>query len=618
MIDPETYYTEPLSRSRTPTQTQTQTQTQSYDLLTDLTIPRSSRTRSSHSRTQSYTVTPQSRTGGTQSLDPTQQRTYSQLSQSRTPSQSRTHSDSRSHSRTNSFSYEIIGYPPTRRELYSDRRSSGSTTASYGQVLPSGTGMALTATPPLPSNASQSQSDRHSTQSQSREDLRRQSLSYAEGTYVDRETRASPSRRTRTSSRSRQSEPTRTGELENPWSQSHDSDSSSSHVLSKYRAEFSPSDQDLQSSSYGFIPQKKGPQSTSRGNILQAQPRYHDSSTDVPSRTLDDVRNQVAESIAAKTVLKAEEVDGCKVGVVLTLASTYASRSSSSSSEGQTSILTEAEGSMSFLRLIASKIKSKFILRDQQYIFIIGTSGMSTPGTHSPILIHSSEPEFVHRATILINAKFIGRLTPPPTPTIGPNGTPNPARSATVDPSGKRYFAFIRDLGLTTFDEAALWDVVRKSAQSLINPHVPPSGSLGIRQILTIARSKLQRVSPEDAYKELSESSIATPWPVILVDIRPQQQRAQYGEIPGALLVERNVLEWRFDPRGKVGDGEDGGRLPIADRYDLRIIIFCQEGYTSSLAAASLHDLGLLNATDVVGGFKAWKEAGLPTNEVTG
>ncbi|KIP01792.1 hypothetical protein PHLGIDRAFT_123034, partial [Phlebiopsis gigantea 11061_1 CR5-6] len=81
--------------------------------------------------------------------------------------------------------------------------------------------------------------------------------------------------------------------------------------------------------------------------------------------------------------------------------------------------------------------------------------------------------------------------------------------------------------------------------------------------------------------------------------------RAAEGAIAGALVVERNVLEWRFDPRSDA-------RVPVADRYDLRVIVFCSEGYASSLAAASLRDLGLLNATDMVGGYKAWKAAGLP------
>jgi rhodanese-related sulfurtransferase len=92
----------------------------------------------------------------------------------------------------------------------------------------------------------------------------------------------------------------------------------------------------------------------------------------------------------------------------------------------------------------------------------------------------------------------------------------------------------------------------------------------------------------------------------ILVDIRPESQRVTEGSIAGALVVERNVLEWRFDPASST-------RLPIAYDHDLQVIVFCSEGYTSSLAAASLQDLGLSRATDLVGGFHAWREAGLPT-----
>jgi rhodanese-related sulfurtransferase len=91
----------------------------------------------------------------------------------------------------------------------------------------------------------------------------------------------------------------------------------------------------------------------------------------------------------------------------------------------------------------------------------------------------------------------------------------------------------------------------------------------------------------------------------VLVDIRPAAQRAEHGEIPGALIIERNVLEWRLDPRSDA-------RLSFT-RYDLAVIVTCQEGYTSSLAAAALQDLGLSRATDLDGGFKAWQEAGLPT-----
>ena len=129
-------------------------------------------------------------------------------------------------------------------------------------------------------------------------------------------------------------------------------------------------------------------------------------------------------------------------------------------------------------------------------------------------------------------------------------------------------------------------------------PDDPPAGSRGIDDILAAARSRLRRVLPEQAYARQRCGAL-------LVDIRPVAQRSANGEIPGALVVDRNVLEWRFDPRSP-------SRLPVADRYDLAVIVLCQEGYSSSLAAAVLHDLGLHNATDVVGGFDAWAAAGLP------
>ena len=126
-----------------------------------------------------------------------------------------------------------------------------------------------------------------------------------------------------------------------------------------------------------------------------------------------------------------------------------------------------------------------------------------------------------------------------------------------------------------------------------------PTGSRGIDTILDEARSRLRRVSAAEAAAEHAAGAI-------LVDIRPIAQRRAYGQIPGALVVERNVLEWRFDPRSDA-------RLACADRYDLRVIVLCQQGYTSSLAAAALQDLGLIAATDLDGGFEAWQAAGLPT-----
>ena len=125
-----------------------------------------------------------------------------------------------------------------------------------------------------------------------------------------------------------------------------------------------------------------------------------------------------------------------------------------------------------------------------------------------------------------------------------------------------------------------------------------PAPHRTIDEILAAARSRLLRVGPEQACREAAAGAL-------LVDIRPQAQRAAEGEIPGALIVERNVLEWRFDPASDA-------RLPWVHDYDHQVIVFCSEGYTSSLAAAALQDLGVSRATDLDGGFRAWQRAGLP------
>ncbi len=117
--------------------------------------------------------------------------------------------------------------------------------------------------------------------------------------------------------------------------------------------------------------------------------------------------------------------------------------------------------------------------------------------------------------------------------------------------------------------------------------------------MLARARAQLRRLDPPAAAAAVADGAL-------LVDIRPAAQRAAEGEIPAALVIERNVLEWRLDPTSDA-------RLPVATGDDLRVIVICSEGYTSSLAAASLRELGLHRATDVVGGYHAWAAAGLPT-----
>jgi len=126
-------------------------------------------------------------------------------------------------------------------------------------------------------------------------------------------------------------------------------------------------------------------------------------------------------------------------------------------------------------------------------------------------------------------------------------------------------------------------------------------GGLNIEQILSAARARLRRLSPDEAYEAIVNKGAT------LVDIRSELQRAAEGSIPGAFIVERNVLEWRFDPASSA-------RLPVATSHDIQVIVFCSEGYTSSLAAVALQDLGLYRATDVIGGFHEWKALGLPVS----
>ena len=116
--------------------------------------------------------------------------------------------------------------------------------------------------------------------------------------------------------------------------------------------------------------------------------------------------------------------------------------------------------------------------------------------------------------------------------------------------------------------------------------------------LLEAARANLQRVLPADAEHAARRGAL-------LIDIRPSELRTRDGTIPGALRIERNVLEWRLDPAG-------AHRIPEVRSHDQVVIVVCDEGYASSLAAVSLQQLGLQHATDLVGGFQAWKAAGLP------
>ncbi|KAF7794651.1 hypothetical protein EIP86_005788 [Pleurotus ostreatoroseus] len=285
--------------------------------------------------------------------------------------------------------------------------------------------------------------------------------------------------------------------------------------------------------------------------------------------TIDEVRERAISSICFGAVRRAETVDGTRVGLIQTM---------SPSSDPD------------FLSDIATTLHKHF--PTASYLFAICPSS-SLPGVSSPLLVCGASAELVTHAETLIGSKFVGRI-------IGRGRTHS---------GGRRWFTLVRDLGTTSYDHAALNATIRQAARAPIDPAqvtVPPPGSLGSAQMLARARARLERLSPQAAYAELRDP--VTQWPVVLVDIRPQSVRDKEGTISGSIVVERNELEWRFDPRLP-----ESKRLPVANRYDLRVILFCTDGTASSLAAASLRDLGLLTATDIVGGYNAWQVAGLPS-----
>jgi rhodanese-related sulfurtransferase len=116
--------------------------------------------------------------------------------------------------------------------------------------------------------------------------------------------------------------------------------------------------------------------------------------------------------------------------------------------------------------------------------------------------------------------------------------------------------------------------------------------------LLARARARIERLEPAEARAAMDEGAL-------LVDVRSESQIARDGLVPGAIVVPRNVLEWRCAPDGDHRDP----RLSDPDR---RLIVMCDSGYQSSLAAATLRDLGLHRAADLAGGFRAWRDAGLP------
>lgn len=130
-----------------------------------------------------------------------------------------------------------------------------------------------------------------------------------------------------------------------------------------------------------------------------------------------------------------------------------------------------------------------------------------------------------------------------------------------------------------------------------------PSGARTIDELLATVRARIGRIRPAEVPARIAAGAL-------LVDTRPWEQRCRDGAVPGAVVVDRNVLEWRLDPASP-------DRLPQVTGYDLEVVVLCNEGYSSSLVADTLRALGLRRSVDVIGGFVAWVAAGLPTVPVT-
>jgi len=126
-------------------------------------------------------------------------------------------------------------------------------------------------------------------------------------------------------------------------------------------------------------------------------------------------------------------------------------------------------------------------------------------------------------------------------------------------------------------------------------PAIDTKDRSAVERLLAAARRDLDRVSPEQLDIEQALGAL-------VVDIRPESNRRSEGALPGSVVIDRNVLEWRLDPTSP-------DRIEQANRADLRIILVCNEGYASSLAADTLRHLGLWRATDLDGGFRAWRRA---------
>lgn len=298
---------------------------------------------------------------------------------------------------------------------------------------------------------------------------------------------------------------------------------------------------------------------------------------------LDKVRARVAVDIVSRAVRQAEVesksadgVEDIRAGVIV--------------------ILDRGERAPLLEHVVKRLIRYYTSLRETQndsphYLFAVAAGPLYKPIW--PLVLISSSARLLAHSETYISLRFPNRIT-----------------SLQISQEDTRYYRrtiVVSDRGSATHDELLLWDVVRKATRFSRVTRSPPPGSLSASSLLSMARMRLERLTPEQAFSELQSPDL--PIPAVLIDIRTDSERQAEGCAAGAVRIERGELEWKLDPRS-----DEGERHVLAGRFDLRVIVMDGGGRASSFAAVALHDLGLLNATDVIGGFAAWKRAGLPTS----
>jgi rhodanese-related sulfurtransferase/GNAT superfamily N-acetyltransferase len=161
--------------------------------------------------------------------------------------------------------------------------------------------------------------------------------------------------------------------------------------------------------------------------------------------------------------------------------------------------------------------------------------------------------------------------------------------------------AFYEAMGFLPLMELDIWGPENPALLFVRTVSQPPGGAPAptVDDLLAAARAGGERVAPIQAHRELAAGA------AILVDHRTLEQRRAHGDIPGAVTMSMTVVPWRLDPQSPW-------KLPGVTDHDTRVLVVCQEGYSSSLSVEWLRDLGMRNVADVEGGFEAWRDAGLP------